>query len=324
MTTNKKILIFVTVVLFLTISLIIVNQPEKEPHITITRVGYFPTSIWSFPLIVAQEKKFFNEHHLEVQLKSMEGPAVIPALLAENIDYFLFTQTGARGSLQGIPIKTVIILTKSSFMTLITQPNLELNDLTNIAITRWHTPPHYLALRTIKENNISAKIISTETVTGGPAFLMTDKADALIYDLGNALQIKEKYGYPILKIFDDHIPQGLTTSDKKIANNPEEVEKMVEAIQSSLIFIVNNPKESQELLFEFLELERNKPNKKIIEELYSVLKEAIDQKGLPGEKEVNTLIKITKAGAFETINDIEKQEVTEEDITTVFDFRFIK
>lgn len=327
MAINKKAWIFGVVVLVLIITLMIITQKEpskseikSESEI---KIGYNPTGLYAFPLFIAQEKGFFSDQDLKVQLKQMEPTVVIPALLAKEIDYFAFTLTGVKAGLSGAPVKIIMALTKSSFFALIAQPNLELNDLKSIGITTWLSPGHYLALKTIEENNLPAEIKVAESIPGAATLLITGQVDALIHDIVTAYRLQEE-GYPILKIFDDQIPQGLVTSDEKIENNPGEVEKMVKAIQASSAFIINNPQETQELLFSFLKLERNETNQKIIENLYSSLKQNVNETALLSEKETNTLIRFSKASDFKTFEDIEKQEVTEEDIAKVFDLRFVK
>jgi len=323
MTTKKKIWIIGVVVLLLVLTLIIICQPEKETSESIIKIGYTPTAIFAFPLFVAQEKGFFTEQGLEVELKPIEPTIAIPGLLAQEIDYFCFTLTATRSAFQGAPIKIIMALTGSTFLTLIAQPNLTLNDLKTIGIPTWFDPPNYMALRLIEENNLSAEIIAAGSIPGAPALLVSGEVNALIHDVVTAFKLREE-GYPILKIFDDQIPQGLTTSDYKIENNPKEVERIVKAIQSGLTFIKNNPQETQELLFNFLKLERNETNQKIVEELHSIFKQKVNETGAPSQEEIETLIKIAKASEYQSFEDVESQIVTQEDVATVFDLRFTK
>jgi ABC-type nitrate/sulfonate/bicarbonate transport system substrate-binding protein len=322
---NKKICLFslLVFVLIITALILIIKSGEKTPH-PVIKIGYSAGAASSFPLYVAQEKGFFNQEGLKVQLENIEPNVIVPALLSKEIDYFAYTLTAVKASLKGAPIKTIIAFTNSTFLTLIAQPNLELKDLKNIGITLWFTPTHYLALRTIEENSLNAQIVAADSVAGASALLINKKVDALVHNIVVALQLREK-GYKILKIFyDDYLAQGLTTSDEKIKNNHGEVKKVIKAVMASANFILSNPKETQELLFNYLGLEKNEKNQKMIEELYSVLKQGINKKGVPSEKEINALIKNAKVEKYQSLEDIEKQTVTPEDITKAFDFRFLK
>jgi NitT/TauT family transport system substrate-binding protein len=324
---NKTFLILGTVILASVIGLLIINQlgkETKELSEPIIKIGYTRGSLRGFPLFVAQERRFFNEYGLNVQLKEMEASILIPAILSKEIDYFSFTIQAVKASLHGAPIKTVMNLMEHSFFALNTQPGLELNDIKSIGIMNWFGLSHYLALRTIKEHNLSAKIIASQSIQGAPALLITGQVDALVQDILSSLQL-QKEGYPIVETFNHvKLAQGLTTSNDKIENHPEEVRKMIKAIQSSIAFIQNNPQETKELLWKYLGWEKDEDYQPMMEELYSNLVQGIAEGGTFTEEEINMLIKIGKTDEFNDLEDIEKQEVTEEDIAKAFDFRFLK
>jgi ABC-type nitrate/sulfonate/bicarbonate transport system substrate-binding protein len=327
--TNKKFWIFGVIIVALLIISTIIFQPENESadneeqqKATVT-IGQSSGSLNSFPLFVAREMGFFSEYNLEVQFRELESNIAVSALLAKEIDYFTFLREGVMASLKGAPIKTITTFAGSSSFALVTQPDLELNDIKTVGIAHWLAPPHYLALKVIKENNLSAEIIASGSMPATTALLTTKKVDATVRGPLPALQLRDE-GYKILTIFGDEIPQGLVTTDDKIKNNPEEIEKVSKAVQASIEFIKNNPEETKELLFAFLELEKNMTNQGRVEELYSISRDGFETGGTPSREQIEIVIKLGKAGNYETIQDIEKQTVTEEDIATAFDFSLVK
>jgi len=330
---NKKLWILGTAIIVLLVILVIAFQdklkffsPEEQPK-TVIKIGYTTRLHSSFALFIAQKEGIFDEYGLEVQLKEMESIIVNTALLAKEIDYYSgFDSVGAMASLQGGSIKIIMgFFEKTPPYVLVAQPGLGLNDLVVIGITHWQTPSHYLALKIIEENNLSAEIVPAGQYEAVLPLLATKQIDATVVPMTiGAFRLTQVGNYTILKVFDEEISEGLVTTEDKIKNNPEEVEKMVKAVLSAIKFIKDNPEESKELLFEFAGLDKTEPNQKIVEEVYIMLRENFGERGVYGDKGINTLIKLSKAGIYETLEDIEKQIVTDEDIAAVFDFRFVK
>jgi len=323
---NKKLLIFgiIIVALLVVFFLTSISQNSEEQQKTVVKIGQFSSSFNAFPLFVAKEKGFFEEYGLEVELKEIEAKIAIPALLAKEIDYSFYIREGVLASLEGAPIKTIVTFTEDSSFFLVARPGLEMSDLKTIGIGSWSTTPHYLALKVIEENNLSAEIVTAGTVPTATAMLVKGQIDAVVQTALSAHQLQAK-DYKILKAFDEGMTQGLFTSDDKIKNNPEEVQKVIMALQSAVRFIKNNPEETQELLFSLLKLEKNEVNQKIVEEIYSISQRNFSEEGVPASQEgINLLIKLAKVGEYKTISDIEKQTVTDEDISAAFDFSLVK
>lgn len=330
---NKKLWILGAAIVALLITFAIVLQQKTELTIpedngkTKIIIGQTFRVYSSFALFIAQKKGIFDEYGLEVQLKEMESTIVNTALLAKEIDYYSgFDLMGAMASLQGGPTKIIMgFFKKTPPYVLMAQPGLELNDLAVIGITYRQTPSHYLALKIIEENNLSAEIVPASQYGAVLPLLATKQIDATVIPMTlGAFRLTQTGDYTILKTFDEEISEGLVATEDKIKNNPEEVEKLVKAVLSAIKFIKDNPEESKKLLFELWKLDKTEFNQKIIEEIYVMLRENFGERGVYGDKGINTLIKLSKAGTYETLEDIEKQTVTDEDIATVFDFRFVK
>ena len=301
------------------------NQTNNVPQKTIIKIARSSVAISAFPLFVSQEKGFFSENGLEVQLETMKAPESVPALLAKEVDYISFAIEAVAASQKDEPIKVIMAYGKNSCLAMATQPKLKISNIKKIAVSNLLTPPHYQALKFIHDNKLSAEVIATGESPGIViAMLKNKQADAAIQSVIAIIGLKDS-GYTFLKTFyDEELPQGLATTDEKIQNNPGEIKKVIKSIQSSLQFIQNNPDETKTLLLKFSRMEINETNQKIVEEAYPVIKQTFTVGNVPSQEGINNLIKLGKAGVYKTFQDITKQTVSEADIAKSFDFRFVE
>lgn len=327
---NKKLLFLGIIIILLIVFAVFSWQkdeataPEESEKIKIT-IGQHPQLYASFPLLVAAEKGIFDEYGLDVQLVEILDTTIrAQALIKKEIDYS--GPIPAVFSLQGAPIKMIFnAFDKPVPSFLIAQPGLGLNDLEIIAVPILHTSTHYMALKMIEEKNLSAEIISSGGTQGLRSVFFGKQVDAVVLPMATELlPIVHSDAATVLLTEYWQTPQGLVTTDDKIKDDPEEVKQVIRAVQSAIQFIKNNPEETKKLILKFSNLEETETNRKLAEEVYSVLKDSFGEKSIPDQSWIDITIRLGKAGAYETLEDIEKQVVTEEDRATVFDFRFVE
>ena len=293
---------------------------EKEIRIvTISGVNNF------FPFFIAQEERFFDKYDLNVKFEELPPSPALAALLAGDVDYMPYPSIAARASLKGGELKVV----KFFFPTfgLVGKPGLKIENINKIGITVWNSASHYAALKVIAENDLDAEIVVANTPAPAAllALLHTGRVDALFVDSFDMFQLEEE-GYSVLvEIFDDwNLLAGLVTTDEKLKNNPEEVEKVIKAIREAKEFIITNPQKTKDLFFTYRGLEKNQINQRIVDKYYPLLIRSAAKTGLPFEKDINLIIKLAKVDNFEELENIEKQIVTFEDLAKVFDLRFLE
>jgi len=328
---NKRFGIYAAITAILIIAFFVISQEktnteqtEQESQRTKIKIARLTGGLSDFPLLLAEEKGLFEKYGLDVEFKPMQPQLGIPALLADEVDYIYFTVSSVIASQKDAPIKIIMFLQKEQRPILLAQPGLELEELTSIAFANPYSPIHYSALKLIAENNLDAEIVA---VDGAPAIstaMLTKKqVDAALKVAPEAFQLQEQ-GYALLAILGDSLPIGLATRDDKIAENPEEIEKVISAVLSAVEFIKNNPGETKEFIFESFSLEKNEVNEKIVDMTYSIIEETSLETGMLDEERMVTLIKFAKAGSFEAPEDIESQTVTQEEIAKSVDLRFLK
>ena len=286
-------------------------------------------------LNLAAKKGFFKEEGVQVQFKiTTPEDDGLSALLTGEIDYAtfyggLFSRAFIETSLRGAPIKTIMLTLKHPVYFLIARPGLELNDIKTIGIHSRYGVLHYQTLKFIEEKNLEIKIITPET---GKAFWTGKELINLLFDakvdavLNSYLFYTRPKEFPILATFTYTGPSGLVTRNNKIEKNPEEVKKVIRALKRTLEFITTNPKETKEfMLRDVFSLEKTEEMPQAtIEDIYLLTKSAADRKNNLNDEGAELLIKLIKAGEFETVQEVEEQVVTQEELDKVFDFRFVK
>ena len=321
------------IILIIVLALILTGRTEKSPltgapaELREIKIAYLPVgaSHVGLPILVAQEKGFFQEEGLKVELIEMEPGLSVSALLGGSIDYSPFGIAEITAGLKGASISTFMLTAQGppNFM-VIGQPGLEINELKTIGITYWHIPMHYQALRFLEEENLEAEIVISGTPAATMAILVKGDVDAVLASDLRAAQIQEK-GFQFIKELDTVHPTSLSTRKEKIENDPEEVRSVVRAFQKSIEYILQaDLEEIAEFLLKHSSMETTAENIDLAKAASPFIVKALDRRGLAVNDGVETIIKFAKAGNYQTLQDIESQIVTEDEIKQVFDFRFVE
>lgn len=338
MINNTKIFIGVAILLIIVISsgvFLLKKNPAQnklldtpsEPELAKTKtisIASTPLSFVTIPLFVAQKKGFFEQNGLTVEIKQVDPTIAPQALISKEIDYSPFSIGGIASSQKDLPVKLVFALTEKSLNFLGGKPDVKIQNIKKIGVAKPLSVPHYQALKFIAENNLSAQISFMDSSASVMAQLIKGAIDVGVVKLPTAFFLKEQ-GLAIIKpLQDDFVEGAIVATNDKIKNNPEEIKKVIVAIQSAINFIKTNPEETKDLLFDYCELDKNEINRAAIEEIYLLAKDFFLDKGIPKDESIIRSIQFAKLSEAGTYADIEKQTVTPEEITKSFDFEFLK
>jgi len=278
----------------------------------------FPSPI----LFIAAEKGFFEEKGLKVKFETMSSEDSVSALLAGEVDYayFLppFIKSSVEASLRGAPIKIIILTEKYQVVPVVTRSGLKLNDLKIIGIVSYPSF-YYQGLKFIKENNLKVKIIKVERSKEAETSLTSGMTDAALVEPSSAARLRAQ-GFQVLDILNEALPSGLSARDDKIEKEPEEVKKVVYALQQAREFIVTEPEETKKLILKLFKLKEVEENLQMVEKMYLIW----ERRNISADEVTELLTQIVKAGDFETVQEVEEQVVTPEELQKVFDLRFVK
>jgi NitT/TauT family transport system substrate-binding protein len=333
MISKKQIYLGGLIILVIVLALILLGKTEKSPSTGMPaglreiKIGYLPVgaSHVGLPILVAKEKGFFQEEGLKVELIEMEPGMSVSALLGGSIDYSPFGVAEIGASLKDASISTFMLTAQGppSFM-LIGRPGLEIDEIKTIGITYWHIPMHYQALRLVEEEDLEAEIVVSGAPAATVAMLIKGDVDAVLASDLRAIQIQTK-GFQFIKEIDVIHPTSLSARKEKIESDPEEVQSVVRAFQKSIDYILQaDIGEVAEFLLKHSSMEATAENIDLAEAASSFIVKALDRRGLDSDEGAEVLIKYAKAGNYQTLQDVENQIVTEDEIKQVFDFRFVK
>ena len=289
------------------------------------------------PLLALIEKGWFEKEGLLVEnAKPMYPKEVVSALLGGEIDYAYYNGTEAlefiEASLRNAPIKTIMLPERGLTFFLVAQPEIEtLGDLNTIAISYGYAPKlfYYPTRKFIEEHNLEVELIIPEATIENYPFLeiqnwlLKGEVDAVFIDSAAAYSLQAQ-GFQILGSAFYILPAGLSVREDRIEKNPEEVQKAVSALEKTMDFIVSKSEETKKLILKAWNLEETEENINLVNNYYPFLKDTINRRDVPYDEGAELLIQIAKAGEFETLEEVEKQVVTQEELDKVFDFRFVR
>ena len=309
--------------------------PEKVELSKIKIVENHPSLL----MLVATKEGFFEEEGLKVELlRIVSSEDCKNILLAGEVDYTHmsgeFSEPVITASLRNAPIKTIMFTSRYLLASINTQPGLRMNNLKSIGIVS--QPPLYYkllmykALKFIEENNLETEIIAVKN--GYENLDADDIKNFLTLGMTDAVLMTPRYGikaqtngFPILDILMETLPASLSTRNDKIEEEPEEIQKVIRALERTMEFIIMEPEKTKEFLLVFFKIEKTEENLQMIEKtIYPLTKIIYDRRNIPADEGAELLIKLIKIGDFTTIQEVEKQVITPEEFQKVFDFRFVE
>ncbi len=322
----KKILIVIAVLatIFIAFS---VFQTQETPEVELKEVkmGYMPGGAIhaGLPALVAQRKGFFEEEGFNVELIDVNPGIVVPALINREIDYSSLGGGVTAASLKGAPVSTIVIRVSHPGFQLIGQPGMKVDDIKVMGIAFYSTPAHYQALRVIEEYGLDAEIIASEQAL--VSMLVNGSVDAIVTQGFQSIRLAEQ-GFEDLGVFSEPLtPGGLAVRKEILNNDPDEVQRMVNAFKKATDYILNgDPDEIIDLMIEHLGVDRTEDNLRLAGIAYPLTAELLNTGNIPIREGSELAIQMSKAGGYTSLRDIRDQIVTQEEIDSALDFRFVE
>lgn len=227
------------------------------------RISYSSPGFAFVPAKAAIERGFFKEENLEVDFFQMSPRLVLAALDKGEIDYTLTFSTVVDGALKGFPFRMVGAITTKPMHYLVARPELvSVNDLKG----------KVLGVSAVGDtDNIAAEAI-LEALGGDPKSLKVlalgnegvraeamrrGKIDVVAVSAPWPVLLKNE-GFNVLggpKNFKAGSPiSAVSTTEKKIKEDPEEVKKVLRAILRGLKFVHSNREETVRIASSWLGL----------------------------------------------------------------------
>lgn len=283
------------------------------------KVGYSVGGIIPFPLIVAKDKKIFEQEGLEVELINIRPGLAVTALVSGDLQYTNFAGTSINAAAQGLPIKVVMVYNDRPLFSIVARPQIQsLRELKGkvLGVSSLASGESFLSRRILRQVGIDVDREMTLRVIGNTperlAALRTGTVDATTLTVPVDLQ-SEKFGLRRLVFAGDAVEAvsgGLGASDRWIKERPDQVKKFLQAVLHAMVYAKTHRQEAISMVMSRWQLERD-----IAEKVFDLTVKSWAGQGVASDSAV--LISIQ--GAQELLKG--KKEVP---ISQVVDFSLVR
>ena len=247
------------------LSLIVFNTDAKDINL-----GWSGQGSWStLPYIVADERGFFEKEGLKVRLITFRGTnLMLTALLAGELDYATILPFLTGASARGLPVKILAAVTKSSSYVIISRPEIEnIKALRGkkVGIYSFGSSADYAAYAALSRSGLDPNRDLTILPIGGGsperfAALASGSVDATVVTSPSEYAA-EKQGLRILVSAGElsrlvRIPlTGVGATQKKMEKDPDEIVRLLRALRSATLLLLEKPEYSLSLFDRILRVE---------------------------------------------------------------------
>jgi NitT/TauT family transport system substrate-binding protein len=228
----------------------------------------YPSPSTSFlPLVVAQKKGFFNDENIQLELVNVRPAITIAGMVTGQIDYttILGTPIGAR--MRGAPVVIVGIFTDKPMDFLVgAKGKRSAKDLHGqaVGISALGSATHFLTMRLLNAIGLQADRDVTIRAVGDEGLRLQALEAGLIQAalLGSQGVIQGRQrGFEVVVAAADVIENlplgGVTTTLKKVKENPGQVRRVLRAGVRGLRYVHENRMGTIEVIQSWFKLDRN-------------------------------------------------------------------
>jgi NitT/TauT family transport system substrate-binding protein len=213
---------------------------------------------------VAAKKGFFAQENLNAELVRIAGNVMVPALANGDIDYTLMFGSVVRASLSGFPFKVVASFVDSPTGALVGKAHLTVPQSLkgkSIAVSSFGAGAYVTAVLTVQHLGLSpndVKFVSSGGDAGRLAALENNLVDAALLNPAAAARA-ERLGFRVIarsyELFTFPYA-GLGLNQKRIAEKPAEVKRVLRALIRASRFMRENREETVQVLANWARIDR--------------------------------------------------------------------
>ena len=250
------------------------------------------------PFQIATEKRFYEKYDLSVKPVLMRAQAAIPALVSGDVDYDTHFGSLVRGAVSGLPLRVIFSTAEKQMFSLAVQPEIKtVENLKGkaIAISSFGGTQHLVTAATLRAVGIDpdrdVKMINVGNETIRVEHLRSKQIQAAMINPPISVMMK-KEGFRLLLHAADYVDlplTGLGATTKKLKENPEQVKRVLRALNESLQFIRSNRKETIAIFARWLKLDTD-----IAADTYDVAVRVLSIDGSASDKAITASIEEAK------------------------------
>jgi ABC-type nitrate/sulfonate/bicarbonate transport system substrate-binding protein len=268
---------------------------------------------------VAEVKGYFREQNLDNQSIVIPGSTAIAALVSGNVDFSGAGGTGMRAALRGAPIKAIMFQTEKVTWYLLAAGEIQkIADLKGkrVAVGTVGDTQDALITLLVERAGVSGRDISRVAMPSRNTMntilsLKTGAFSAAVVNADESL-LGEKEGLRTLAFVGDLFPypfQGFVTTDKMIAERPNDIKRWLRAMARALMFIRDRPDEAADIAMKKIPM-GNMPRPLVIEGIRRFAKAMPDGvPGLPTPQGIKNLLEYDVKAPLKIKEDIAPEKV---------------
>lgn len=234
-------------------------------------VGWTGGSGWTaLPDRIASERGIFEKEGLRVRYIQFQGTnLMLSALLANELDYVTILPFIAGAATRGLPVKIVGATTKASGYAIISRPEIDSVKALKgkkIAINTFGSSADFAIYQLLSRNGLDPnKDVTLLAVAGSPdarfAALIGGSVDATVVNSPFEYRAEQKGFRTLLSVREVaefvRIPiVGLSTTQRKIERDPDEVVRMLRGQRGGILFLQSRREIGIALLEKLLNIDR--------------------------------------------------------------------
>jgi ABC-type nitrate/sulfonate/bicarbonate transport system substrate-binding protein len=270
----------------------------QEPKTKI-RISNSAMSVTSLALLAAREWKLFQERGLEAEIILMSPAITVPAMISGEIDYFAGVGPGvASASLSGLPFRAVWVSSDKVSYSLVAHPkfkNLQELKGKKIGVTGSLGATNHVSLVIALEKlGLSPKDFN---ILALPPTEMLRSLESGFLDAASlnppTLFLAQKKGFPNILDIGSLVEMpggGLTVLAKDIKGKPDEVKRVIRAMQLAKEGMRKSKDKSVELMTRILKMDPE-----TAAGTYEVFLKTLSPDGVPTRAGMDNLVKSIQA-----------------------------
>ncbi|HEX9455415.1 MAG TPA: ABC transporter substrate-binding protein [Candidatus Binatia bacterium] len=263
------------------------------------RISNSAMSVTSLGLLAAREWRFFQEGGLNVEIILMSPALTVPAMIAGEIDYFAGVGPGVvSASLSGMPFRAVWVSSDKVSYSLMANPKFKtVQELKGkkIGVTGSLGATNHVSLVIALEKlGMAPKDFN---ILALPPQEMLRSLESGFLDAASlnppTLFMAQKKGFPNILDIGSLVEMpggGLTVLAKDIKNKPDEVKRMIRALQSAKEAIRKSKEKTIELMMRILKMDPE-----TAAGTYEVFLKTLSPDGIPTRTGMENLVKSIQA-----------------------------
>ena len=260
-------------------------------------IGYPASSIASIQLFIAQEKGFFREEGLEVQLNQVRADAAMAAVLTGELFAYDSVGTSVRAFQKGAPVKVLAVNLQSPLFWLVARPELKsFNELKGkvMGTTSFGGVQHLAGLRMLRRGGVNQEEV-TVILAGDPATQLQSIANGVIHiavlSPPTVILARDKFKLNVLANALDEFPSffqsGLAVTDKSLSSQNDLVKRILRARAKANRFFFETESGASEVIAKGLKVDLP-----VARASYRISRNAFSTSGIVSQRQIEEFLKM--------------------------------